>query len=94
MNDVFLFKIEFQKPDVSVKAKIWNSKLPSLSEYECETLASRFDFTGGQIDNIVRKYAIHEIINGVSADFNNLIEFCETELWSRNSIVKIGFSKA
>lgn len=89
----FLFKIEFQKPDISVKAKIWNSKLPSLSESECETLANRFDFSGGQIDNIVRKNEIHEIIHRVSVDFKNIVEFCQTELLSNNRI-KIGFNDA
>jgi len=90
----FLFKIEFQKPEISVKAKIWNSKLPSLSETECETLANRFDFSGGQIDNIVRKNEIHEIIHGITVDFSNIIEFCKTELLSKNSSVRIGFTKA
>ena len=90
----FLFKIEFQKPDISVKAKIWNSKLPSLSESECENLANRFDFSGGQIDNIVRKNEIHEIIHGISIDFNNIIDFCKTELLSKNNGVRIGFTKA
>jgi SpoVK/Ycf46/Vps4 family AAA+-type ATPase len=90
----FLFKIEFQKPDISVKAKIWNSKLPSLSVSECETLANRFDFSGGQIDNIVRKNEIHEIIHGIPVDFSNIIEFCKTELLSKNSGVRIGFTKA
>lgn len=90
----FLFKIEFQKPDITVKAKIWNSKLPSLTESECESLASRFDFSGGQIDNIVRKNEIHEIIHGISVDFSNIIDFCKTELLSKNSGVRIGFTKA
>lgn len=90
----FLFKIEFQKPDITVKAKIWKSKLPSLTESECETLANRFDFSGGQIDNIVRKNEIHEIIHGISVDFSNIIEFCKTELLSKNSGVRIGFTKA
>ena len=90
----FLFKIEFQKPDISVKAKIWYSKLPNLSESECETLANRFDFSGGQIDNIVRKNEIHEIIHGISVDFSNIIDFCKTELLSKNNGVRIGFTKA
>jgi len=89
----FLFKIEFQIPDISVKAKIWKSKLPSLTESECETLAKRFDFSGGQIDNIVRKSEIHEIIYGNFVDFSNIIEFCKTELLSKNSGIKIGFTK-
>lgn len=90
----FLFKIEFQKPDISVKAKIWNSKLPSLSESECEILANRFDFSGGQIDNIVRKVEIHEIIHGITVDFNSILDFCKTELLSKNRGVRIGFTKA
>jgi len=89
----FLFKIEFQKPDISVKAKIWNSKLPSLSEIECETLANSFDFSGGQIENIVRKNEIHEIINGISVNFNNILDFCKTEILFKNKI-KIGYKNA
>ena len=89
----FLFKIEFQKPDISVKAKIWNSKLPSLSEIECETLANSFDFSGGQIENIVRKNEIHEIINGISVNFNNILDFCKIEILFKNKI-KIGYKNA
>lgn len=90
----FLFKIEFNKPDTSVKAKIWKSKLPALSETNCEELAYCFDFSGGQIDNIVRKSEIHEIIHGTAVDFNNIMEFCKTELLSKNCGVKIGFTKS
>jgi len=89
----FLFKIEFQKPETSVKAKIWNSKLPFLTLAECDTLANQFDFSGGQIDNIIRKNEIYEIIHGVSVDFKNIIDFCKTELLSNNRI-KIGFNNA
>lgn len=90
----FLFKIEFQKPEISIKAKIWNSKLPTLTEYECITLANRFDFSGGQIDNIIRKNEIYEIIHGITVDFNNIVEFCNSELLLRNNSVKVGFTKA
>ncbi len=76
----FLFKIEFHKPEISVKANIWKSKLPTLSDSECETLAARFDFSGGQIDNIVRKNEIQEIIQGITVDFNTIFEFCKVEL--------------
>jgi len=88
----FLFKIELHKPDTFVKAKIWHSKLPNLSATECESLATNFDFSGGQIDNIVRKNEIYEIIHGISVNFNNIIDFCETELMSKNNVVKIGFT--
>ncbi|MDO9152768.1 MAG: ATP-binding protein [Paludibacter sp.] len=90
----FLFKIEFQKPETSVKAKIWNSKLPILTENECKVLASRFDFSGGQIDNIIRKNEIYEIIHGIAVDFNNIVEFCNSELLLKKNSVKVGFTKA
>jgi SpoVK/Ycf46/Vps4 family AAA+-type ATPase len=89
----FLFKIEFRKPDTLVKARIWNSKLPSLSEPECQKLANRFDFSGGQIDNIVRKSDIYEIIHGVTVSFVNIMEFCNAELLQQNNAIKIGFTK-
>ena len=89
----FLFKVEFQKPDMAVKAKIWNSKLPNLSKTECEALATQFDFSGGQINNIVRKKEIHEIVYGLSVDFNNIVDYCKTELLSKNNGNLIGFTK-
>jgi hypothetical protein len=88
----FLFKIEFLKPEISVKAKIWQSKLPRLTEMECEMLAERFDFSGGQIDNIIRKNEIYEIIHGMSVDFTNIVSFCQTELLHKNSGFKVGFT--
>ncbi len=90
----FLFKIEFHKPNTAVKAKIWSTKLPQLTDLECETLAGLYDFSGGQIDNIVRKNEIQEIIHGISVDFNHILGFCETELLSKNNRVKIGFKRA
>lgn len=89
----FLFKVEFQKPDNSIKAKIWNSKLPNLTENECNTLANRFDFSGGQIDNIIRKNEIYEIVHGITVDFNSIVEFCNSELLLRNKSFKVGFTK-
>lgn len=89
----FLFKVEFQKPEISIKAKIWNSKLPHLTENECSTLANCFDFSGGQIDNIIRKNEIYEIVHGITVDFNNIVEFCNSELLLRNKSFKVGFTK-
>lgn len=89
----FLFKIEFQKPDVSIKAKIWKLKLPALRISDCENLATSFDFSGGQIDNIVRKSEIYEILHGISLGFQNIFNFCKEETLVNNSI-KIGYTKS
>ena len=87
----FLFKIEFHKPNAGIKSKIWKSKLQNLSNDDCNTLASLYDFSGAQIDNIVRKAEMHEIIQGEVAGFDTLVEFCKSELLTKSSRVKIGF---
>ena len=75
----FLFKVEFKKPIISAKSQIWKSKMPHLSNADCDLLAKKFDFSGGQIDNIVRKNEINEIIYGIKVDLKTLIEFCNEE---------------
>jgi SpoVK/Ycf46/Vps4 family AAA+-type ATPase len=86
----FLFKVEFKKPSVTARSQIWKSKLPHLSNVDCELLASQFDFSGGQIDNIVRKNEINEIIHGNKVDVKTLFKFCKEETlinqFSRNQI--------
>ncbi len=88
----FLFKIEFRKPSITAKSEIWKSKIPQLSEEDCELLASQFDFSGGQIDNIVRKNEINEIIYGNKLNVKTLVEFCKDEMLSNQfSRTQIGF---
>ncbi len=75
----FLFKIEFRKPDQQARTRIWKLKIPSLTRRECESLAGRFEFSGGQIDNIARKAEIHGIVYGKKFRMDQLVEFCEAE---------------
>jgi hypothetical protein len=67
--------------------------MPNLSASECQSLAERFDFSGGQIDNIVRKSEMHEIIFGTPASIEKLIEFCNSELFLGLKSKGIGFGK-
>jgi hypothetical protein len=62
----FLYKIKFEKPTEEARAQIWHSMIPDLSEQEIHTLASKYDFSGGQIENIARHYAISSILHGKS----------------------------
>jgi SpoVK/Ycf46/Vps4 family AAA+-type ATPase len=90
----FLFKIEFQKPSISAKSKIWKFKIPHLSVEDCELLATKFDFSGGQIDNIVRKNEINEILYGSKVNVITLIAFCKEEtLINQFSKTPIGFKR-
>ena len=75
----FLYKIEFAKPSEEAKRAIWQSMLPSLSEADAKMLATKYDFSGGQIENIARKQTVEEILTGSTTDIHRLMEFCNEE---------------
>lgn len=88
----FLFKIKLDKPSVEAKSKIWDSKLPSLNAAESQRLAENFDFSGGEIDNIVRKATMQEVLSGKAPDMDSLMALCREEKISSNASSKrIGF---
>ena len=87
----FLFKIRFDKPTVEAKRNIWISKLPSLSVEDAHTLASSYEFSGGQIDNIVRKALMQEVIKGEKPTLNSLVTMCSEEKISKKNAKRIGF---
>lgn len=89
----FLFKIEFQKPDKEVKAQLWRTMLGNgISEEDALCLASRYDFSGGQIENIARKRTIEAILSGKKVPFEKLDSFCQNELLDKKKAYKpIGF---
>ena len=89
-----LFKIEFQKPSSEAKKQIWRSKLNELSEDEIGYLADNFDFTGGEIDNIVRKVLINKVLTGNRPSLVDIIGYCKTEKLSHqyaSQRTKVGF---
>ncbi len=88
----FLFKICFEKPTVEAKALIWKDKLSSLSEEQARELAGRYDFSGGEIDNIVRKVTMNEVLYGSNPDINYLHTLCSQErLENETARKRIGF---
>lgn len=89
----FLYKIRFEKPDASVRSLIWKQMIPELSPADAATLATAFDFSGGQIENIARKHAIHAVLHGEPESMlRTLQDYCATEKLDSMSVVKrIGF---
>lgn len=88
----FLYKIRFDKPSVESRAKIWQTMLPDLSEHDAQTLASQFDLSGGEIENIARKHSVNTILKGNdSVDVNEIIASCRHERLAQNNRPKIGF---
>jgi len=87
----FLFKVEFDRPETKAKARIWQSKLPFLSDEQLNHLADTFDFTGGQIDNVARKCETHYVLHGKPGDLETVLKFCESENLHKVSRKEIGF---
>ena len=88
----FLYKIKFEKPTEEARAHIWQSMIPELSEQNVHTLASKFDFSGGQIENIARHYAIDTILHGHTEDvLPMLIRHCDNERLDQRDTHRIGF---
>ena len=88
----FLYKIKFEKPTVEARALIWQSMIPELSEMEVQTLASKYEFSGGQIENIARHYVIDNILHDAEGDvLAMLTSHCDNERLDDNKPHKIGF---
>ena len=88
----FLYKIRFDKPSLEARVAIWRSMIPSLSEAEAVQLATDFDFSGGQIENIARKREVQSIIGLCDPDFAQVREFCTEEIIGNEpSRRRIGF---
>lgn len=75
----FLFKIKFENPSVEAKTSIWMSKLSWLDERSASEFAKQYDFSGGQIDNIVRKIAMNEVIAGERPSIIDIHDMCKCE---------------
>lgn len=75
----FLYKIQFEKPDLNCRTQIWQAMIPPLNDADASYLAGK-DFSGGEIENIARHFTIQTILHGKSENMvNSLAEFCESE---------------
>ena len=53
--------------------------MPELSNSEALSLAEGYDFSGGQIENIVRKKTVQSLISGTEPSFEDILGFCREE---------------
>lgn len=79
----FLFSIEFHKPGKDTKTKIWRAMMPEIDEQTAQSLAAKFDFSGGQIENVVRRQRVEYILYGRDATLDSLDRICSEEGYSR-----------
>ena len=88
----FLYKICFERPDASVREKIWHTMLPSLSPSECTVLASTYDLSGGQMENVARKFSINSILYGNEKSAMDVLHaYCNAERLDNQTHRRIGF---
>ena len=88
----FLYKIKFDKPTLEARMSIWNTMIPSLDNSVTQVLASKYDFSGGQIENVARHYAINNILHGNTDNtIATLTSYCDNERLETKENRKIGF---
>ena len=88
----FLYKIRFERPDASVREKIWHTMLPSLTPAECADLASAYDLSGGQMENVSRKFTINAILYGSEKPSMDILHaYCKAERIDSQPHRRIGF---
>lgn len=88
----FLYKIRFDKPTVNARIEIWEAMLKGLSNEDAQILATQFDLSGGEIENIARKHSVNAILSGnENIDIEELISICQHERISHNNRTRIGF---
>ena len=89
----FLYKIKFEKPTIEARMSMWHEMIPSLKEEDSRALAAKYDFSGGQIENIARHYTIGNILHGSSDDIvKELSAYCDSERLESKEIRRIGFN--
>lgn len=89
----FLYKIQFEKPDLNCRTQIWQAMIPPLNDADASYLAGKYDFSGGEIENIARHFTSQTILHGQPENMaKSLVEFCENErLEGSRTKRKIGF---
>ena len=88
----FLYKIKFEKPSLEARTEIWMSMMKGLKKKEAKLIASKFDLSGGEIENVVRRQTVQYILNGRDMnDINALEESCRLERLPESKYTKIGF---
>ena len=88
----FLYKIEFKNPSKEAKCAIWQSMIPELTNEDAMALATKYDFSGGQIENIARKNIVDNILLGATMDLNTLCFHCDAEQLNKKQVSRgIGY---
>ena len=88
----FLYKVKLEKPTLETRKKILKDKMNFLSDKQVAVLAEKFpDLTGGQIENITRKYYMNMVLYETPTKLSEIEEYAaEEQVETRN---KLGFNR-
>ena len=75
----FGFKCEISLPDQNTRFQIWKNKIPDLTDQNLHFLSETYEFSGGNIDNIIRKVTMKQVLTGNLIDILEIEEFCKEE---------------
>jgi SpoVK/Ycf46/Vps4 family AAA+-type ATPase len=87
----FLYKVEFERPTMEAKCAIWKSMIEGLNDDDAKALATKYNFSGGQIENIARKSVVDRILTGEELSLEALYGHCDAEFLDRKTTTKIGY---
>ena len=67
----------------------------SVKKFSTYEKLSKYDLSGGQIENVSRKYLINKILNQKEFDMSEILDYVkeETNFKSEDCEVKMGFLK-
>lgn len=90
----FIYKVEFSKPSVEARILIWQSMIKGLRKADARVLAERYEYSGGQIENIARRRMVQYILSGKPCTLKTLCNYCDEEALVNNHAAQIGFHPA
>lgn len=88
----FLYKIEFTKPTEKARKKLWQTIMTTIDDSSAAFLAGKYQFSGGQIENVARKAVVDSILYGEdNVNLAKIEEYCKNEAIGKSNKVRIGF---
>ena len=90
----FLYKIDFKKPGLNVRKCILKLFIPEVTDEMAQEISTKFDLTGGQIENISRKLEIDYIMKNENITMDKLKKYCKDEKYNCfiEKTIRIGFN--
>jgi len=92
----FLYKIDFKKPGLNVRKCILKLFISEVTDEMAKEISTKFELTGGQIENIARKLVIDYIMKNENLTMDKLIKYCKGETINsfNEKTIRIGFNNS